>query len=126
MVVEESAVLVGKEEELGESGGCEERFHSKRKNGLVQTASAMLVADNSYLLSASLHFLDFSLQCVFLSYSGQSFSLLYSLKSYRGIAQSIVVSLEAIGIAFKRIRMKGPNLIQTESIAPLGLLAYSA
>ena len=31
MVVGELAVLVGKEEELGESGGCEERFHSQAK-----------------------------------------------------------------------------------------------
>ena len=78
MVVGELAVLVGKEEELGESGGCEERFHSQAKK---RPGPAMLVADSSYLLSASFHFLDFALHNL-LSYNGHFFSLLYLRKSY--------------------------------------------
>lgn len=67
----------------------------------------MLVADKSYLLSASFHFLDFSLHSL-LSYNECFFRLLYLKKSYQGIAHSIVVSLGAIDIAFKRMRKNSP------------------
>lgn len=80
-MVEELAVLVGKEEELGESGGCEERFHSQAKKrpgpdsdchaGRRQTLICCPPLSTSWIL----------LLCA-LFYNWYSFSLLYLRKSY--------------------------------------------